>query len=97
MKVITNGKARPIIDFSQLTEKEQKEFDYFDSESGCGNFVRYRGRVYDLGQFIVLDSSGELGQMGWVAAEGQSAFDCVMFKPCKCNPDSYVVMGRAHW
>lgn len=97
MKIITSGKVSPILDFSQLTEKEQKEFDYFDFENDSGDFVRYRGNVYHLGEFQYCPSTSELGVKGWHGAEFGSAFSCVVFKYAINNPDSYVIMGRAHW
>jgi len=97
MKIITNGKVSPILDFYQLTEKEQKGFDYFDPENDIGDFVRYRGTVYHLGEFQYCPPDSDLGAKGWQGVECQSYFSCIIFKYAANNPESYVIMGRAHW
>lgn len=51
MEIITNHQYRDILNYFDLTEKELKEFDYLDLDNGEGSFFRYRGQVYDLGEF----------------------------------------------
>lgn len=56
MKITTNNATRPIIDAWELTEQEQKEFDYLDWEAikegrDSASFVRYQDTLYDLGEF----------------------------------------------
>lgn|SRR5487761_1389650 len=58
MKVITNNMPRDIIDAGELTPAERAEFDYLDwpaMERGedSASFFRYRGQLYDLGEFSV--------------------------------------------
>lgn len=55
MKIITNNQPRDIISWYDLTEKEQKEFDYLTE--GEGSFFRYKGWIYDLGEFMRIDTS----------------------------------------
>lgn len=49
MQIICNNKPRPVIQSYELTDKEQ--FDY-ETE---GPFFRYRGAVYDIGEFTRID------------------------------------------
>ena len=50
MDVSTNNKSRLLLSWYELSEKEKRQFDYLDSD--CSNsFVRYKGDVYDLGEF----------------------------------------------
>ena len=53
MKIKTNNQPRAILSWYALTPLEQKEFDYL--EEGEGSFFRYKGDVYDLGEFMRVD------------------------------------------
>lgn len=55
MKIVTNNQSRDILSWWELTPKEQKEFDYLDE--GDGSFFRYKGLVFDLGEFMRIDKS----------------------------------------
>lgn len=50
-----NNKPREIIYGFNLSEKEAKEFDYLGENIECHSFFRYKGEVYDLGEFIALN------------------------------------------
>lgn len=57
MKITTNSVPRDLIDAWQLTAAERAEFDYLDwdaIEAGrdSATFFRYRGELYDLGEFM---------------------------------------------
>jgi len=61
MKIITNNVPREVIREYELTEKERKEFDYLGEDGGY--FFRYKGEVYDLGEFTTtsgLDGTFDL-------------------------------------
>ncbi len=63
MTIRTNNVARPIIDAWELTEKEQAEFDYLDWDAikegnDSASFFRYRGQLYDMGQFCRVIPQG---------------------------------------
>lgn len=54
--VITNNVPRDVVEAWELTLKEREEFDYLDWEAiekgeDSASFVRYKGEVYDLGEF----------------------------------------------
>jgi hypothetical protein len=53
MKIITNNHYRNILDAYELTSKELESFDYL--EEGEGSFIRYKGCVWDLGEFMRTD------------------------------------------
>ena len=53
MKIITNNHYRNILDAYELTSKELESFDYL--EEGEGSFIRYKGDVWDLGEFMRTD------------------------------------------
>jgi hypothetical protein len=56
LTIKTNNRPRDIVRWWDLTEKERKEFDYLDSEQRQldAEFFRYRGVVYDLGEFQII-------------------------------------------
>ena len=49
MKITTNNHSRNLLTEYDLTSKELESFDYL--EDGEGSFIRYRGRVWELGEF----------------------------------------------
>ena len=53
----TNNVPRPIVCGWELTEKEAAEFDYLDDITE-GGFFRYKGEVYDLGEFCRVIPAG---------------------------------------
>jgi hypothetical protein len=53
MKITTNNQYRDTLNAYDLTSKELESFDYL--EEGEGSFIRYKGRVWDLGEFMRTD------------------------------------------
>ena len=53
--ITTNSHRRPLEYWEQLTEEEQKEFDWYDPCKDTDPFFRYKGRVYCLGEFMRTD------------------------------------------
>jgi hypothetical protein len=66
VKIRTNNVPRDIIDAYELTEAERAEFDDIDwAEVDAGNaspgFMRYKGRLYDLSEFMTTRSGSAGG------------------------------------
>lgn len=78
----TNHQFRETITWDDLTAKEQKEFDYLDSddERMCATFVRYRGNVYDLGEFMRVDEHNPFHTLGWHGYTSDTFFSGVLVK-----------------
>src|SRR5690606_15213267 len=55
--IITNNQPRDLISWYDLTEKEQADFDYV--EDGQFSGFRYKGQVYDLGEFVRILSRSQ--------------------------------------
>lgn len=56
LTIKTNNVPRPILNAWDLTEKEKAEFDYIEFGEDCFNqFFRYKGEVYDLGEFVRIE------------------------------------------
>jgi hypothetical protein len=53
MNIKTNNKFRDILRAYDLTEREREEFDYYTvDELDDAMFFRYKGDVFDLGEFM---------------------------------------------
>lgn len=56
MKIVTNNQPRHLIYGFELSESEKQEFDYLD-DIGSASFFRYKGNLYDLGEFMRIDAN----------------------------------------
>ena len=98
IEVITDNKPRLIIDGYQLSEKERKDFDYIpDEDFPNASFVRYKGELYDLGDFMILNPrtvgvEPSLGSLGWHGYASDSYFSGVVIRYVDGDSDR-VVMG----
>lgn len=56
--VKTNNVPRATFSGYELTDKEKAEFDYYTPEElGDASFFRYKGNVYDVGEFLLAPES----------------------------------------
>lgn len=71
MTIKTNNRPRDVIRWWDLSDKERKEFDYLDSEDrqADAEFFRYRGEVYDLGEFQIIPRN-----CNWAGCEKWSGY-----------------------
>lgn len=84
MKIKTNNRPRDLLSLWELTEKERSEFDYVDEEDGAERFVRYRGNVYDINEYMRVTPPGstryhptecqEPAFQGWQGYQSDSFF-----------------------
>ena len=91
----TNNQPRPIISARELTEKERMEFDYLNLESGEGSFFRYKGQVYDLGEFVRVESNAcehNAPFQAWHGVQSDSYFSGILVR----YTDNYesVIVGQ---
>lgn len=91
INIITNNIARPIIYWSDLSDKEKKEFDYIKegNKDSC-SFFRYLGRVYDLGQFMRVTDNKELKKWNGYVSDTHSSGVLVRYDAFEDN----VIVGR---
>jgi hypothetical protein len=95
LRIITNNVPRDIIHGFELSDKERAEFDYYDAEELDGNgFFRYKGEVYDLGEFMPWDNpASPTCRPTWDGARGDSFFSAVVVR--YVNDFEQVVVGLA--
>lgn len=97
MNIRTNNVPRPILDSSELTEDERKEFDYLDWEkldegTDSASFFRYKGEVYDLGNFTRTDAMPE-----WDGSQAFSAFSGLLVRTVMVDGEASVVVAYCWW
>lgn len=103
VKIVTNSVPRDVLDASELSAAERAEFDYLDwaaLEAGedSASFVRYGGRVYDLGEFMaeatvpgaLTNRSGPLA--GWGGYMSESFFSGLVVR--FVDDGERVIVGR---
>ena len=77
IKIMTNNKPRQLIYGYELTDKQKQGFNYiedFDSH----DFVKYKGNIYDLSDFVGIGSIDSL--KGWDGYNSDSAFSGTLVK-----------------
>ena len=53
MDIVTNNAPRQLINGFELSDKERQEFDYLTDDELCESvFFKYKGDIYDLGEFM---------------------------------------------
>lgn len=72
MTIITNNHFRAILNAHDLTPTELEAFGYL--EEGEGSFIRYKGRVWELGEFTNTDLEG------WDGISSDTAFSGAVIK-----------------
>lgn len=77
-RIRTNHQPRDVLSWHDLSAKEQAEFDYLDSEGARegAQFMRYRGDVYDLGEFMRAPDSLK----GWDGYYADSYFSAIVVR-----------------
>ena len=73
MRVITNNQPRFTISWFDLTTAEQSEFDYCDD---CDDFIRYRGELIPLCDFMRAPDSMD----PWQGYRADSYFSAVVVR-----------------
>jgi hypothetical protein len=82
--IACNYQFRDVLYWYDLTDKERKEFDYLLTSEKCStdeaNFFRYRGVVYDLGEFMRVDGAmfGQLSK--WDGYQSDSYFSGIVVR-----------------
>lgn len=93
--VKTNLVPRDRVDWYELSEAEKAELDYIkgdeERESDFSGF-RFKGTVWDIGEFVRTEEDGALKKAGWHGVSAQSAFHGVVIHLCENH--GQVVVGQ---
>ena len=86
----TNNKPRSIIYGYELTTKEKQEFDYLDDIESA-SFVRYKGQVYNLGEFLIITKNMPFYGSGWMGYLSDSFFSGLVIKYSPTDNETVIV------
>lgn len=74
MKIVCNNVPRNLIYGFELSEKERAEFDYIEREEfETHEFFRYKGSIYDMGEFARIDGAIAPQRKGWEKFDGYAS------------------------
>jgi hypothetical protein len=95
--ITTNWQARDLIDASELTEEEREEFDYLDWDKiergeDSASFFRYKGTLYDLGEFQRVPTVSDGLYQGWDGYQSDTYFSGLLIK--LTDDGEGVIVGR---
>ena len=95
MKITTNNHLRDIVYGFELSAEQRSEFDYYtDGELDDNEFFIYHDWVYDISQFLRLDSTP-----GWDGGMSETAFSSILIKfPIDDTGDvdtEHIIVGSA--
>ena len=87
LTIVTNNVPRDVIDAWELTAEEREEFDYLDwpaIERGedSASFFRYKGDLYDLGEFMRWDGVPFSPLAAWDGYQSDSFFSGTLVRYC---------------
>ena len=97
--IISNQVPRDIVDSWELTASERTDFEYLDwdkLEAGedSASFFRYKGEVYDLGDFPAVDRRPGMDRFfqAWDGILSDTFFSGILVR--YCDDLESVVVGR---
>lgn len=102
MKITTNHNRRRILDSWELTLKEAEQFDYLDWDklregTDSASFFRFKGEVYNLGDFVRTYESGQYDEKNqthqWDGYMSDSYFSGMLVKYAKLDDDDMIIVG----
>ena len=100
MTIKTNNQYRDLVYGYQLTAKELTDFDYIAADDlQTHAFIKYRGHIYDLSDFMRIESSEKLPPnssllhfQNWHGYAGDSYFSGTLVKISKDGEQA--ILGR---
>jgi len=103
LTIITNGVPRDVLGAHELTPAEREDFDYMDWQAiedgrDSASFVRYKGIVYDLGEFMRWEGPEDSPLAVWDGFQSDTFFSGVLVRYVREDDGSLygesVVMAR---
>lgn len=86
MKIVTNGHERLLLNYDQLSAKEQADFDW--TGAADADYIRYKGNVICVSEFM---RSGDVFP-GWDGYSSDSFFSGLLVRYVEDDNDR-VIMG----
>ena len=91
LTIISNYHERPVVYFWEMTEEEQSDFDWRGAEEAT--YVRYKGEVYCLSEFMRTGTNPHAGFRKWDGYHSDSFFSGILVKYPDDDMGDFVVMG----
>lgn len=92
----SNYSWRDLIQGYELTTQERQNFDYYDdNEILEQTFFRYKGEVYDLGDFMRIPSDSYLAYFGWQGSLATSVWSATLIK--LSSDGEQVMIAQINW
>ncbi|MGZ4518837.1 MAG: hypothetical protein ACXVGB_00265 [Mycobacteriaceae bacterium] len=93
--VVTNHQPRHTIDAWDLTQAERETFDYLDWDAidrgeDYVTFFRYRGQLYDCGEFLLTSVPG------WDGISTDTFFSATLIRFVETDSGEAVIVGRLY-
>lgn len=85
LRIIGNNIPRQFLFGYELTDKELSDFDYLEEAEQSDNFIRYRGRVYHISDFMRIPETAPARLRLFDGIVNDSAFSGVLIK---LSPDN---------
>jgi len=86
LTITTNNQYRLLINGYELTTDERKDFDYYtEDEIDCATFFKFRGQVYDLGEFMRIDNHPDTEFSAYAGYRSDSFFSGLLIKLSNCG------------
>ena len=104
LKITTNGHARELLAYAELTDKERADFDYItEDDDWSPRFARYRGNVLDVSDMQCVSVSPAFQPFGvnvapdsplaaWHGAASDSYWSGIVVR--YSDDYEFVVIGR---
>lgn len=99
IRIVTNHHPRPTLQAWDLTPAERAEFDYLDWEAidngeDSAEFFRYRGTLYDLGEFMTTSGLPEFNPLRkWHGYLSDSFFSGIVVRYLDPSDPDEIVVG----
>lgn len=92
LRIVTNNVPRLFIAWDDLTSAEQDDYNWIEEDDRrWADFVRYKGNIYCLRDFMRTPGSGPLS--AWDGVIPDTYFSGTLIRICSDDND-YVVMGH---
>lgn len=98
-RIVTNNMPRPVIDAYELSAEERADLDYLDwpaidAGEESATFFRYRGQLYELGEFTRCDNLPEFSPLrAWHGHLANSFFSAIVVRFPADDDYETVVVG----
>lgn len=99
LTIITNHQPRDVIEAYELTEEERNEFDYIkwdkiEEGEDSATFFRYKGELYDLGEFETTSRMIGHKFAKWDGYKSETFFSGILVKRAFRDGYDWVIVGR---